>query len=409
MTKGRREDRKPAVKRALLALLTAAALSLAPVPRAGAAEAVMATCGETIVTDTKLANDLIDCPNEGIVIGADNITLDLNGHTIDGDGTPTPDCPADEPCDVGIVNTAHDGPRPVNGPGHSGVTIKNGSVREFDVGFYGFGVLSNHLSRLTMSDHVFHGILFVRGSTDNRIEGNTLRDNGFSALALDRSPNNRVQANIVSNNGTEGILLVPGSDHNVIEGNSVFGSVFAGMIIEAHDNLVSRNRVFANGDGIIVFGSGNTIAENQVVEAIGCPDGCGFGISLEGGAGNLIARNTVFRTLADGIRVAAFDPDTPTLDTVVRENRVVNATGDGFSVGTEGDGTVGGTLIEGNISTGSGDDGFDVRSPETTLTSNLAVRNGDLGIQAVPGVVDGGGNKATGNGNPAQCIGVVCS
>jgi hypothetical protein len=36
------------------------------------------------------------------------------------------------------------------------------------------------------------------------------------------------------------------------------------------------------------------------------------------------------------------------------------------------------------------------------------VGNADLGIEAVPGVIDGGGNKASGNGNPLQCSNVFC-
>ena len=44
-------------------------------------------CGDTITADTRLDGDLVDCPNNGIVIGADDITLVLNGHRIDGDGT----------------------------------------------------------------------------------------------------------------------------------------------------------------------------------------------------------------------------------------------------------------------------------------------------------------------------------
>jgi hypothetical protein len=44
----------------------------------------------------------------------------------------------------------------------------------------------------------------------------------------------------------------------------------------------------------------------------------------------------------------------------------------------------------------------------TTLTGNHALRNGDLGIEAVFGVTDGGRNKAHGNGNPAQCTNVAC-
>ena len=39
-------------------------------------------CGATITKDTKLNKDLSDCPGVGIRIGADGITLDLDGHTI---------------------------------------------------------------------------------------------------------------------------------------------------------------------------------------------------------------------------------------------------------------------------------------------------------------------------------------
>ena len=31
-------------------------------------------CGDTITTDTTLDSDLVNCPNNGIVIGADNIS-----------------------------------------------------------------------------------------------------------------------------------------------------------------------------------------------------------------------------------------------------------------------------------------------------------------------------------------------
>jgi hypothetical protein len=54
------------------------------------------------------------------------------------------------------------------------------------------------------------------------------------------------------------------------------------------------------------------------------------------------------------------------------------------------------------------DDGFDVRSRTAKLTKNRAVRNDDLGIAAVRGVDDGGGNRAHGNRNPLQCVNVVC-
>jgi hypothetical protein len=46
--------------------------------------------------------------------------------------------------------------------------------------------------------------------------------------------------------------------------------------------------------------------------------------------------------------------------------------------------------------------------PNVTVTANKAIRNADLGIEAIPGVVDGGGNKAAANENRLQCLNVVC-
>jgi hypothetical protein len=66
------------------------------------------------------------------------------------------------------------------------------------------------------------------------------------------------------------------------------------------------------------------------------------------------------------------------------------------------------SLLSGNIAKGAGDDGFDVNSRSTKLTSNRAVGNADLGIEAVFGVIDGGGNAARDNGNPLQCTNIAC-
>ena len=44
-----------------------------------------------------------------------------------------------------------------------------------------------------------------------------------------------------------------------------------------------------------------------------------------------------------------------------------------------------------------------------TLTGNTANFNDGWGIFAEPGTIDGGGNKAVGNAEPAQCSGVVCT
>jgi YVTN family beta-propeller protein len=84
----------------------------------GSALAAQVHCGSTITADTRLAQDLSNCPGDGLVIGADNLTLDLNGHTIDGDATPG----------------ANGRDRGIRLAGHHGVTLQGGTVREFDTG-----------------------------------------------------------------------------------------------------------------------------------------------------------------------------------------------------------------------------------------------------------------------------------
>ena len=203
--------------------------------------------------------------------------------------------------------------------------------------------------------------------------------------------------------GYAGIFLGFDSGHNLIAKNRASDNVFGALSINGDGNVVSRN-VTRNPGDIIVVGNRNVITQNHVADSLGCPDGCGIGISIEGGHDNLIAHNFVDRASFAGIRVAAFQPDTPpAIDNVVRRNHVRRAH-DGFLVQS----TASHTLLEGNHAVRSEDDGIDVNSRTTTLTGNHAVHNGDFGIEAVPGVIDGGGNKARGNGNPAQCLTVVC-
>ena len=113
----------------------------------------------------------------------------------------------------------------------------------------------------------------------------------------------------------------------------------------------------------------------------------------------MIEGNTVLRFHQAGIRVAAFEEfgGPPTVGSTISGNLVRGPAVDGLLV----ESTAFDTLLEGNI-------GIDVDNAVTTLTRNLAVRNGDLGIEAVSGATDGGGNHAVANGNPAQCTNVAC-
>jgi parallel beta-helix repeat protein len=377
-------------------LLIATALSLTLVSGAHAARSVSIDCGATITSDTKLDRDLVNCPNNGIVIGADNITLDLNGHVIDGDGTEFSACPPDEPCDVGVVHLDR----------HR-VTIKGGSVREFSLGVLVVGATDNRVIDLAVSNNLFSGLL-VAESSHSEIERVSASANGLTTdqagISIFDSSELTIAQNAVFENGDIG-FFIGGLDDSSIEKNLISGNPEAAIILEGSGNELSHNRVRKGDDGIIVVGDANRVSRNWL-SGTGCPSDCGFGISLEGGSGNLIEANAVAHFHQAGIRVASFEPDTPpTLDNTVSGNLIWDSEVDGVLVESTADDTV----LERNMAIRAGDDGIDVESSETTLTRNRAYRNQDLGIEAVPGVRDGGGNRAGGNGNPAQCTNVVCS
>jgi len=374
-----------------------ALVCLSFVPRADAsASGEPVRCGDTITHDTKLKNDLRNCPTNGIVIGADNITLDLNGHTIDGDGVVG--CEELYACDFGVDNTAS----------HHGVTIKDGSIREFATAVVVLGANDNRLRGLSSSHNVLGGILLIE-SPGARIEHNSISANGLTTdqagLIVFDSSAVRIERNSVSGNGDIGMFL-QGVDDSRVERNSVSGNPEAGIILDGNRNEVSGNRASKNGDGISVGGDSNTIVSNRVSDSFACPDGCGAGIASTGGTGNLIARNFVARASRAGILIADFEQEggLPEISAVVERNLVVDSEIDGVLV----ESTVTDTLLTRNIAIGAGDDGIDVDSTTTSLRRNTANGNGDLGIEAVAGVTDLGGNRASGNANPLQCLNVVC-
>jgi large repetitive protein len=217
-----------------------------------------------------------------------------------------------------------------------------------------FGARRNRLSDLSTLDHVFSGILLA-DSVRNRVQGslatgNAGPDSGVG-ITLFESHNNRIAHNTLFGNAELGLHLV-GSNHNHVGHNRVRRNPEDGIIVEGVRNRIVGNRVVRNSITITIFS-----ARGRNV-------------------GNVVARNIVRNAPKAGIAV-----DPLSKDTVVRRNHVFGSGGVGIIVG----------------------------NPSTTLTRNEARNNHDLGIEAVDGVIDGGGNRASGNGDPRQCINISCS
>ena len=346
-------------------------------------------CGDTITSDTTLDSDLVDCPNNGIVIGADDITLDLNGHRIDGDGTEFADCPKNEICDVGVVNDRHDG-----------VKVKGGSTREFGVGVLVSRARDNRVVGISSSKNVFFGAV-VAGSSRSVVRDSSLSNNiapegdGIGLFGSDRI---EIIDNSIEHNPGPGIH-VDDSTHNLIKGNLI-SHCGPGILIEADRNEVRRNRFVRNRAGIIVaHGSRNVLTRNHLSR-----DGSGIGI--EKARNNLVARNVVVDPRHRGISLGLDFADGSSIggvDNIVRRNVVRGSGGDGFLVNAKGT-----SVLRRNVASGAKDDGFAVESRSTRLAKNRATHNADLGIQAVRGVINGGGNVARHNGDRRQCTHIAC-
>ena len=391
-----RSTRPKRVVGAVLVVLTVLVVALQVTP-AGAKPAAP-SCGDTITVSTKLVADLVDCPNNGIVIGADNITLDLNGHVIDGDGAEFSDCPPDEACDIGVVDFDH-----------RGVTIKGGTVREFTFGVLMVGATHSRASRVVLKDHLFSGLL-VAESSRSEIDRLTVSGNGLTTdqagIDVFDSHHLMLTGNDVFANGDIG-FFVSGLDDGRFEGNSLADNPETGILLDrGNRNAFSSNRFSNNGDGLVISGDGNTARDNRLSGPLDCPGECGFGISLEGGTGNLVERNVVLGYHQAGIRAAAFEEfgGPPTAGNTISGNVIRGPAVDGLLV----ESTATDTVVEQNTAVRAGDDGIEIDNAAATLTRNLAARNGDHGIEAIAGVTDGGGNRAMANGNPIQCVSVAC-
>jgi hypothetical protein len=371
----------------LTALLIFAVVALTALDERRAFAAKQVKCGDTITTDTTLHADLVNCPNNGIVIGADHITLNLNGHRVDGDGALVHNCPSGEDCDVGIDN-----------PGHDGVTVKGGAVRQFGVGVLAYQTRHLRLKRLAVSHNHFSGIV-IAASTHAVLKHLLTTADGLttdqSGMAFFDTDHLRLKDSKLRANGDIG-LYDENLDRSRLIGNTFSRNPEAGALVNGDGNLVAHNRFRRDGVGVGLGGNDNIVRRNLVAHSH-------LGLQVGGGKRNLFARNRVRNARGVGIDVASYGP---VADTVVRRNRVHGAGRDGLAVRVMK--TLKRTHVRRNHVFHSGDDGIDVPSRSTTLTGNEADRNADLGIEAVHGVRDGGENTAHGNGDPRQCTHIVC-
>ncbi len=303
------------------------------------------SCGDVITKSTTLVADIGPCPADGIIIGADNIRLNLNGHTISG----TPGVGDGNaagirlPFRTGVTITGH--------PGNSG---KTGTVTGFDGG------------------------VFINGGSGNTIENLVARDNigpGGEAtlgdgIVLFHSARNRLINNLVAHNGPfDGIgVLGVDSNDNLIQGNTV------------EDTLASEGNFVFDGIGVIInnfldeLGTprrGEPITNNHVLNNV-VRRNDNSGISNVGNIGARIIGNTVQDNGQRG--VFCFDPD----DTSSCQPAAQPSNGIGVTAGPRRTVRVTRASIERNTVTGNTGSGIFVNTEENRIIGNTARGNGGV-------------------------------
>jgi len=280
---------------------------------------VVLECGTIITEDTVLGADIGPCGDlvsepghtpggHGLVIGADGVTLDLNGHTIFGLGGSV------------VLHQAAG----VKVDGHSGVTILGGTVRDF---FHGVQVINgahNTVFDIRSIDNTTGNGIVLQNVRDSRVVGNTVvNSGGFGGISgfdgrrpeqLDDLPsgNNTIADNVVdqadNRASTTGISLENGSGHRVVN-NTVTRSSGDGIALHGSSNpLPGSGRVLPAVTNSVV--TGNVVTNNgRNAAAIATPVA---GIALRtntttglGADGNQIVYNRVENNADHGLFVAS--------------------------------------------------------------------------------------------------------
>jgi len=165
--------------------------------------AVQCQPGDTLTSDHVMWYDMTDCSGEyGLVILADGLTLNGNGHTIDGtDGDPS--------SGLWISYANH-------------VTITNLTLTDFDNGIKMADSDTCVISANVMTS-CYTGISILRG-IDNRVTGNTIEGNTLTGVYAYENVASRFAQNSISNNSWRGIDLRGTTEFNMIWGNSFSGN-----------------------------------------------------------------------------------------------------------------------------------------------------------------------------------------
>lgn len=217
-------------------------------PAAGSPAVREATCAMRVTASFTVANDL-SCQGDGLVIAADNITVDLGGHTLNGPGMGPQTWPLPQLDSVGVRVS-----------GRSGVTIRNGKTAAFSTGIYFVDTTASTIDNVSTQHNRFG--FYIHNSTHNTVKSSDVEFNIYG-LHLQSSDDNLLQGNLLARQtynspGGYGLYLYSSARNKVVE-NTIDSNINWGIwFSDAKENAIFHNNVIGNSPQV----SDNTEGSN---------------------------------------------------------------------------------------------------------------------------------------------------
>lgn len=231
-----------------------------PIEAANCGGAVVCACGDTIVENYTLPDDLI-CPKGpyavvtyGLIIGANDLIIDGNNHSLIGS---LADYDVFDGANLSVGFEISN---------YNNITIKNfDSIKNFKTGLNFLNSINNTIVNNGISLNI-HGLKFKNSSPGNSSSSilNNIIDSNYYGVSLENSNGNSLVDNIINFNSNQGIYIYK-SNNNTISGNTLksnANAIYLGG--ESSQNSVEDNNLFNNTEEIKKYTSeNNTYSSNR--------------------------------------------------------------------------------------------------------------------------------------------------
>ncbi len=181
-------------------------------------------CGQIVQGNVKLISNLI-CKSDGLIVGANNTIIDMNGFSLKGPGINSNK--------VGIMVG-----------GQHNVTISgNGIITGFQSGIYLSG--SNDVFAHEININNNKVAFYLTGAQNSEITNNMVNNNTIG-VALHSSDGAKIKYNQLSQNKLSGVTLI-NTANTLISGNNILNTT-NGIFVDTQSSLndVDFNNVFNN-------------------------------------------------------------------------------------------------------------------------------------------------------------------